>query len=89
MCKLLIGNKSDMEGRKVTKEEGQNLASQFGIPFYETSAKDGTNIKAAFDHIAREAYQKVQNDPSRASTNNLSIYGASTKKPEKSNNNCC
>jgi Ras-related protein Rab-8A len=45
VCKLLIGNKSDMEDRRVAYEEGQRLAQQYGITFFETSAKDGKNIK--------------------------------------------
>ena len=56
VCKLLIGNKMDMPGRTVAKEEGERLAAECGIPFFETSAKDGTNIQTAFTTIAKEAY---------------------------------
>ena len=43
---ILLGNKCDLEEeRKVSKEEGEKLANQFGIKFYEISNKDGINIE--------------------------------------------
>ena len=42
---VLVGNKCDMEEskRKVPYSQGQALADEFGIQFFETSAKN--NIK--------------------------------------------
>ena len=47
---VLIGNKCDLEndeeqGRKVEKEEGEQLAKEYNISFYETSNKKGINIE--------------------------------------------
>lgn len=53
--KVLLGNKSDVKGKKISKERGQAVADEFGMPFFETSAKDGTNVVAAFHAIAKEA----------------------------------
>ena len=47
---LLIGNKSDLTDsqRRVSTQQGSELAEQLGIPFVETSALQGTNVEAAF-----------------------------------------
>lgn len=44
---ILIGNKSDLSNREVSKEEGQDLAKLHNMTFFETSAKTGENIEAA------------------------------------------
>ena len=42
---ILIGNKIDKEEkRQVSKNEGEELAQQYGIDFFETSNKIGTNV---------------------------------------------
>lgn len=53
-CKLLIGNKSDLgeQARKVSMEEGKRKAEALGIEFFETSAKDSSNVEEAFKLIA-------------------------------------
>ncbi|KAF7265804.1 ras-related protein Rab6-like [Rhynchophorus ferrugineus] len=49
---ILVGNKVDLESlREVTIEEGQKLAKKLNIPFIETSAKCGYNIKQLFARI--------------------------------------
>ena len=43
---VLVGNKSDMEEHKraVPYSRGQALADEYGIRFFETSAKTNTNV---------------------------------------------
>merc|ERR1711881_708184 len=44
--KILIGNKCDLdEKRVVTKELVKSLAEEYNIKFFETSAKNDTNVK--------------------------------------------
>ena len=35
-------------------EEGQKLASELGAMFFETSAKDGSNVKTLFNELAKK-----------------------------------
>jgi small GTP-binding protein len=44
---VLVGNKIDLE-RKVTIEDGQNLAKKEGMLFFETSAKTGKGVIEMF-----------------------------------------
>ena len=41
----IVGNKIDLEDvRNVTSQEGRNYANQYGVPFYEVSAKLGGEV---------------------------------------------
>jgi len=53
---VLIGNKIDLE-RKVTTEEGKELAERLGCEFIETSAKTGEGVEEAFLAIARNCLE--------------------------------
>jgi Ras-related protein Rab-8A len=54
VTKVLVGNKSDIEDRQVSHAEGERLAGELGIKFFETSAKTGTNIEELFYFMAEE-----------------------------------
>lgn len=52
--KLLIGNKADLVDQKqVTEETAKKFADKLGITLLETSAKNSTNVEAAFLTMAR------------------------------------
>eukprot|EP00727_Mastigamoeba_balamuthi_P000568 m51a1_g10508 putative type a von willebrand factor domain-containing protein (943) ;mRNA; r:174690-177903 len=51
---VVVGNKADLEGgRQVAAAEGEALAKQFRVPFFETSAKMRTNIEELFVGLLR------------------------------------
>lgn len=50
---MLVGNKTDLEEKRViSKQLGFQYAEDKKIAFYETSAKDGTNVNLIFLKIA-------------------------------------
>lgn len=62
--RILVGNKSDMadERRAVAYSRGQALANEYGIPFYETSAKDNVNVDEVFMCIAKQVMHRLQQE---------------------------
>jgi Ras-related protein Rab-1A len=61
VCKILVGNKCDMEEiRKVTHDEGAELARHFEIPFLETSAKNSINVEQSFITMSKEIKKNIQ-----------------------------
>lgn len=59
VSKVLVGNKGDMPDRQVTYEQGNRLAAELGIKFFETSAKSGLNIEKMFCDIAEQIKKKL------------------------------
>ena len=58
---VLLGNKCDLSTREVTEEEGKELAKNNNLPFFETSAKDTTNINEAFNCIVTNLLKNKSN----------------------------
>ena len=51
---ILAGNKIDLpDRRKVSTEDGMKLAEKLDAIFFETSAKEGTNVKNLFNELAK------------------------------------
>jgi small GTP-binding protein len=57
---VLIGNKCDLEEKRcVSSMEAAALARTWGIPFYETSAKNRYNIETAFNAAVTEVRREL------------------------------
>ena len=79
---ILVGNKCDLppEKRKVELIEGKDKAEEFNLPFFETSCKEGINIKEVFEKIVEDITGK----------NNLSSGGEfKILNKSKSKGKCC
>jgi len=69
VCKILVGNKCDMEeSRKVSNEEGMELAKHYEIPFLETSAKNSINVDNSFITMSNEIKRNIQNKANATGT---------------------
>ncbi|TYZ59772.1 hypothetical protein PybrP1_007655 [[Pythium] brassicae (nom. inval.)] len=83
--KILIGNKCDMTDDKVVStEEGQALADEYGVKFFETSAKNNINVESGFIEIAREVKNRLMEEggPHKKESVNLT-------KPAPVKKGCC
>lgn len=52
---ILVGNKSDLLKREVSKEEAVSVAQEYSVPYYETSALKGKNVEELFQMATRMA----------------------------------
>ena len=50
---LLVGNKADLPGRQVSREESEGLAKSRNSTYYESSAKSGQSINAIFEKLGK------------------------------------
>merc|ERR1712228_1072553 len=73
MVVMLIGNKSDLERREVSYEEGAQFARDNGLIFHETSAKTAQNVEEAFIQTAKQIYTNIQTNVYDLSTESHGI----------------
>ncbi|CAN1275103.1 Ras-related protein RABE1c [Linum perenne] len=73
--KILVGNKADMDESKraVPTAKGQALADEYGIKFFETSAKTNLNVEEVFFSIARDIKQRLADTDSKSEPQTIKI----------------
>eukprot|EP00457_Paulinella_chromatophora_P015294 gb/GEZN01015882.1/.p1 GENE.gb/GEZN01015882.1/~~gb/GEZN01015882.1/.p1 ORF type:complete len:248 (+),score=37.76 gb/GEZN01015882.1/:36-746(+) len=58
---VLVGTKSDMVGmREVETEQAEEFAQKLGIPYIETSAKQGSRVEEAFRAMTEQCLSSVR-----------------------------
>ena len=58
---ILVGNKSDLDKeRRVSYEEGLQVAGKYGVPFFECSAKTGLNVHEMFNKMGADILERLQ-----------------------------
>ena len=80
VCKILVGNKCDLENRVIQKEEGEKIAQDFGMKFFETSAKSDINVDEAFNYLVTIILEKAQKN---ISNSNIVLEKDKHKKKKK------
>ena len=83
---LLIGNKCDLDDRKVSEEEAEKFADEHGLKYLETSAKLDKKVRKAIaclleiiinENIQKKHYCQIDN------------FSAFSQKKKKKKKNCC
>lgn len=63
---VLIGSKSDLdEERTVSKDTAQSYADELGVPYFEVSSKESTNINESFIEMSRSV-QNIKKNSGKA-----------------------
>ena len=83
---VLLGNKCDMEPRTVSEEQGNKMAEELKISYFETSALTGQGIKEAFEQLTRDIMKRKGVGESN-SDGGLELK--SGKKKKGKGNDCC
>eukprot|EP00742_Colponemidia_sp_Colp-10_P000626 GILJ01000684.1.p1 GENE.GILJ01000684.1~~GILJ01000684.1.p1 ORF type:complete len:207 (+),score=29.42 GILJ01000684.1:94-714(+) len=74
--KILVGNKADMADKRVVDaSRGRALAEEYGIQFFETSAKNNANVTESFSCIAREIKNRLMDGPAAGTHNDVITAG--------------
>ncbi|CAN8257250.1 unnamed protein product [Cochlearia groenlandica] len=73
--KILVGNKADMDESKraIPTAKGQALADEYGIKFFETSAKTNLNVESVFLSIAKDIKQRLTETDTKVETQGIKI----------------
>ncbi|KXJ24047.1 ras-related protein Rab-3 [Exaiptasia diaphana] len=90
---ILVGNKCDMEDERVVSfDRGKQLADQLGLEFFETSAKDNTNVKQVFerlvDIICDKMSESLDSDPTIISGQKPGTTKLTSERPQQNQDNC-
>jgi len=87
--KLLVGNKADLaDDKKVDTDEAKQFAENLKISFLETSAKNATNVEAAFLTMAKQLIEAKESQGSSAKTQPGSVI-VSGGGDSRSGSKCC
>lgn len=58
--KILVGNKCDLAAqRQVSTQQGEQLAREYGIKFFETSARSNLNVNHVFTTLATDVVERL------------------------------
>ncbi|KAJ8378351.1 hypothetical protein AAFF_G00243710 [Aldrovandia affinis] len=82
---VVLGNKLDVTERQVSKEDAQQWCRENGNhPYFETSAKDATNVAAAFEEAVRRVLATEDRADHLIPTDTVNLH----RKP-RSSTTCC
>ena len=74
-----------IDDKVVSTEEGQALADEYGVQFFETSAKNNVNVESGFIAIAREVKNRLMEEGGPVKKEHVSL----NNKPATTKKGCC
>ena len=87
--RILVGNKYDLPDKIINKEIAEKLAQKYNMKYFETSAKDGTNVDVIFKEIAELILSspkgKKIEEETKKKNENIKIKSEKSKKKKKCN----
>jgi small GTP-binding protein len=83
---VFVGNKCDMD-RVVSTADAQDLAKEFGVEYYETSAKTGMNVDDTFMGVAKAIMDSQKDRVQQKGMTSVTLAKASKKTGDKKG--CC
>ncbi|KAF0707734.1 hypothetical protein AaE_013485 [Aphanomyces astaci] len=89
--KILVANKCDVDPseRVVSKEQGEALAAEYGVQFFETSAKSNLHVDEAFRSIAVDVQKRLaESDSDRLDVANQTRLKLD-EQATRSSDGCC
>merc|ERR1719474_255275 len=61
---MLIGNKCDLvDDPRAAAQRGQELADKYGVRFFATSAKSGSNVLETFMTVVEDIHSRILKQP--------------------------
>ena len=60
-------------------DKGQALSDEYGIKFFETSAKTNTNVVEAFTAIAKDIKKRLMDNPTAAAPSGIRVDASNTR----------
>ena len=86
IAKILVGNKCDLnDERKVSTQEGKDLAEREGMAFFECSAKAKINISEVFEALSKKMYENLPEGEKDGKEDGLDF----SKRKKENSGKCC
>ncbi|CAK79285.1 unnamed protein product (macronuclear) [Paramecium tetraurelia] len=89
IIKVLIGNKTDLPDRCISYEQALQMAQKYNIPYFETSAKEGTNINDTFQQIAKTIKEQLEKLPQQQNGSFNKLSSTPNQDQQKQDDSMC